>query len=389
MSRKHAMLSPSGASRWLTCTPSARLEQEYAESQSAYADEGTFAHELAEIIIREKAYHMDLSNQIERLIATREGELYYNEEMHMFCEEYAEFVVEYARNAPSGSVLIQEAELDVSHYIPGGFGHVDNAIIGDDWMTVIDLKYGKGVPVDAEENKQMMVYSLGAYRAYDFLYDIQNIRMIIYQPRIGNISTWEISVKDLLRWANEVLKPGAKAAWNGEGELVAGDHCRFCRVRATCKEVAKVNLQLAARDFDPPTLADEQVSKILLKAKQIKNWITAVENYALQQALKGKEWLGMKIVQGRSVRKYKDEKAVLEALEKSGADVNKLFIKKPLGITKMSKQLTKLQFQSIIEPLLHKPPGKPTLVSLDDKRAEWNREEAAALDFDEVTEDDE
>lgn len=385
--KKHAMLSPSGASRWLTCTPSARLEQQMLEQQSSYADEGTFAHELSELLIKEKGYGVDLTAHIERLINSREGELYYNEEMHTYCSEYAEFVVNYVREAPPGSILIQEAQLDLNHYIPESFGHVDNSIIGEEWLTVIDFKFGKGVPVSAENNKQMMVYALGAYRFYNILYDMTKVRMIIYQPRIDNISIWEITVEDLVKWANETLRPTAMMAWKGEGELVAGDHCRFCRVRARCSELARHNLELTHREFDPALLEDEQVSKILLKSKQIKSWITAVEKYALQKAIEGKQWPGMKVVLGRSVRKYADEEKIKEELAKDGADVNKLLTSKLLGIIKLSKQLTKLQFEKCVEPHLIKPPGKPAIVSIEDKRPEWDRKAEIDTDFEIIEEE--
>lgn len=372
---KHALLSASGASRWLVCTPSPRLELEIEETTSAYADEGTLAHELGEWLIRNKAYGVGIKKHLARIQA---NELY-SDEMLEYCNDYADFVVESYKKAPKGAILMQEQRLNLTEFIPEGFGTVDNAIISSEGIHIIDLKYGKGVPVDAYENKQMMVYALGVYMCYDLIHNIKEIVMTIYQPRIDNTSTYVISADNLLRWAREVLKPTAKIAYEGLGELVAGEHCRFCRFRPTCKENATRNLQIAAREFDVVSLTPEQISKILSRSAGIKNWLTSVEEYALKEAIKGKKWPGMKVVQGRSTRKYTDEKKIYEALKAEGIDVE-MKTKLP-GIIELTKAVSKDVFEKIVNPFVHKPPGAPTLVSEEDKRPEFNRSAEASDDF--------
>jgi hypothetical protein len=376
---KHAMLSASGASRWLACPPSALYEREFPESQSSYADEGTLAHELATILIGQKGWGINMDGPIKRI---KEHELY-SDEMMEYIDTYAEFVVNRFRDAPEGAILCLEQLVSLETYIPKGYGTVDVGIPANRVLEVIDLKYGKGVPVHAEENPQAMTYALGLLDEYDLLYDIQLVRITIYQPRIDNVSTYEITAKNLKRWGYEVLKAGALKATVGEGEYVAGDHCRFCRARSMCKTAATYNLQLATRDFAPPqNVTDDQVVKILKRAASMKQWIKAVEEKALEMAvMQGKKWPGMKVVQGRSVRKYTDQGAIIENLKKAGIPEEEVVNKKLLGITEMSKKLTTLQFQQLVEPHVIKPPGKPTLVDESDKRPEFNSSEAAALDF--------
>jgi len=371
------MLSASGASRWLACPPSARLEQEFPSSESIFADEGTLAHELSEWLIRHVAFGINIDKKLSEI---QENELY-NDEMYEYCMEFAIFVVDKVRNGPPGTILLQEQLFDLTEFIPEGFGTTDVNIIAESLLEIVDLKYGKGVPVDAFENKQMMTYALGAYEEFKLIYPIEEVRMTIYQPRIDNISSHVMPIKDLLKWGRTILKPGAIKAYNGEGEFFPGDHCKFCRARATCKALAKRNLQIAARDFDPATLPDEQIVKILAHADRIKNWLKSVEDYALQAAIEGRKWPGMKVVQGRSVRKITDEQAVFTKLLEAGYKEEDLVKKKLPGITHLQKVVSKLHMKEIVEPLLVKPPGSPTLVPESDKRPEWNSIEAAAADF--------
>lgn len=374
----HAILSASGASRWLTCTPSARLETQFEEVESEYADEGTLAHELAVIMIRHKAGWIRDIESATRVV--REDSLY-TEEMWGFIEEYAQFVVDKVREAPDGVILLQEHRIDLTHYIPEGFGTVDVGIAAPGILEIVDLKYGKGVPVDAYENKQMMVYALGILEEMLLIYPIEVVRMTIYQPRIENISMYEMSTEDLLKWSNEVLRPTALIAFQGQGDLIAGDHCRWCRVRPVCVANAKLNLQLAKKDFEITQMTDEQISKLLVKADAFKKWITSVEEYALSEAInRNRKWPGLKLVQGKSNRRYTDEKKIIEELVKHYPE-EEIVNKKLLGITDMSKKISKLHFKEAVEPYLVKPPGAPTLVSITDKRPEFNSNVAAAIDF--------
>lgn len=378
MQKKHALLSASGASRWMTCTPSAKLEEKIAQQYSAYADEGTLAHELCEALIREHAFG------IPQNLKSIQDDPLYSEEMFEYATQYALFVVDQVRNAPQGAVLIQEQRLNLTSYIPDGFGTTDVCIVADGTLEVIDFKYGKGVPVDSFENKQMMVYALGALDYYSLTYNIDHVRMTIYQPRIDNVSTYEMSASDLLEWGHDVLKPTALKAYEGIGTFIPGDHCRFCRARSTCSVNAKFNLAVVSKPIDVNLITDEQLVKIAARAVGIKNWLNSIEEMVLKQAVAGKKWPGLKLVAGRSTRKYLDEEALLKKLEEGGYKREDFVNKKIIGITELSKKLPILDFAKFVEPLLVKPPGSPTLVSEDDKRPELNANSKAAEEFGEV-----
>lgn len=356
-----------------------------AEVRSSYADEGTLAHKIAEFRIKEIAFGIDLSAMINPL----KLDALFTEEMMGFVDDYATFVVERVKAAPPGALLVQEHRLNYHEFVPEGFGTLDNGIPAPGVLEIIDLKYGKGVPVDAYENEQLMIYALGMLLDYDILFDIEKVKMTIYQPRIDNISTYEMSREDLYIWANQVLKPVAKIAFAGMGELIPGDHCRFCKVAPVCEANAKMNLALAAKEFDlTGIITDEQVVKVLLKADSMEKWIKSVKAHALRMALEGYKWPGMKIVQGRSVRKYGDTDAIVKGLVDAGYSEEKMLTKKLLAMTHLKKIVSKLHFEQYVDPYLIKPPGKPALVPADDKRPEWNSIEAAAADFEDESQDE-
>lgn len=244
------MLSASGASRWLICTPSARLEQTIDEIESNYADEGTVAHRLAELLIKHKLKKVSPKGYADKLDEIMNTE-YYSEEMHGYVEEYAEFVMDTLRAAEPGTILFQEQRLELEAFIPEGFGTTDIMMINPKKLYITDYKHGKGVPVSAVENSQIKVYALGALKEFDFLYnDIKEVEMTIYQPRIENVSTYIMTVEDLMHWGYSVLKPTAQIAYEGLGEFIPGEHCQFCRARPVCKATAVYNLQLAAKTFE-------------------------------------------------------------------------------------------------------------------------------------------
>lgn len=365
--RAHALLSASSAHRWLHCTPSPRLEERYEDSESPAAAEGTAAHELAEHKLRQR-----LDQPSER----PENPLQ-NEDMDGYTDDYADRVMaelELASKENPAAFLAIEQRLDFSHIVPDGFGTGDAVIIAEPTMTIMDLKYGKGVKVDAEDNPQMRLYALGALRQFGMIYDIQTIRMVIFQPRINNINVDEIPVTDLLAWAEEVVKPAAAKAITGEGELVAGDWCGFCRHAPKCPALARHYLQPIPRKANetpaapnPETLTDTQIAQIVEWSGEIKKWLNKVESYALDKANSGHAYPGLKLVEGRSVRRYTDETAVAEAVEKLGENP---WEKKLLGITAMTKLLGKKRFNDTLGNLVHKPAGKPTLVPVGDKRPE-------------------
>ncbi len=375
----HAVLSPSSASRWLACTPSARLEMQYPDKAGDYAKEGTLAHEFGELRLKRYAGLIDELEWAKRSSELGEDALY-NDSLKEYADGYADFVWEkyqLARKATFDAVLRIEEQIDLTAYVPEGVGTGDAVILADGTMEIIDLKYGKGIQVSAVENKQMMLYALGALDMFGFMYAIHTVRMTIYQPRLDNISEWEMPVEELLIWGANELAPRAKIAYAGEGSFVPGKHCQFCRAKAQCRALAEKNLEAAKHEFDDASLlSDTELSNVLAQADQIKIWIAAVEEYALQAALAGKKFSGFKLVEGRSIRKYADEKKVAERLMENGYKETAIYEPAKLKtITAMEKLVTKKAFTALLGDLIIKPQGKPTLAPVSDKRQEWNSAE--------------
>lgn len=376
----HAVLSPSSASRWLSCTPSARLEMQYPDKAGDYAKEGTLAHEFGEL--RLKRYSGEINNLEEWTERTSEfvKDSLYSESLEEYAGSYADFVWEkylLAQKTTSDAVLRIEEKIDLTAYVPEGFGTGDAVILADGTMEIIDLKYGKGVQVSAVENKQMMLYALGALDMFGFMYAIHTVRMTIYQPRLDNVSEWEMPVEELLMWGMNELAPRAKMAFAGEGSFIPGKHCQFCRAKAQCRALAEKNMEIAQHEFDDASLlSDAEISKVLEQMDIFRNWMSAVEEYALQAALNGKAFPGFKLVEGRSNRKYVDEKKVADRLIENGYKSDLIYEPAKLKtITAMEKLVTKKAFTAILGDLIIKPQGKPTLVPVSDKRQEWNSAE--------------
>ena len=373
MSLQHALLSASSAHRWISCPPSALLSKNFEDVSSTFAQEGTDAHMLAQ-------YKLENSLGIKTRDPT-EALSFYNEEMNSHAENYAIFVleqVEKTKETCADPLVLIEQKLDFSKYVPGGYGYVDCLIIADDTLTVIDYKYGLGIEISAERNPQMFCYALGALALFDGIYDIDNVHMVIYQPRRENISEYNISKSELIKWAVEVLVPTAELAINGKGEYKSGAHCQFCKAKATCRKRAECNLELAKYDFEvPATLNNDEIAAILTKADELVSWANDVKEYALKEALHGAKFEGFKLVTGRSNRKYTNEAAVADVVIAAGKDP---YEKKLLGITAMTALLGKKVFEEILGGLTLKSPGKPTLVTADDKRPEFN---SAYEDFNE------
>ena len=383
--KAHALLSASGSKRWLACTPSAQLELEFEEEKSIYAEEGTLAHETGELML--SLYLKLITKQAyTRKLNKLKINSFYSKEMEDYVKVYVDYCIEkineaYARS--KDAVILLEQRLDFSNYVPDGFGTGDLVIISDSILEIIDLKYGKGVAVDATANTQMMLYALGALNQFEYLYDIEKLRMTIVQPRLDSISTDEISVEALTEWAESYVKPRAEMAIIGEGQFCAGEHCRFCRARYTCRSRAEENLKLTRFDFKSPALlSDEEISEILSGVDDLQKWASDIYSYALEQAENhNKKWPGYKLVEGRSSRKYKDENLVAESLVAAGIEEDKLYNKSLLTITAMEKTLGKKRFTELLGELIIKPMGKPTLVSEMDKRPELNSIKSAQADF--------
>lgn len=310
MPNVHAMLSASSSHRWLECPPSAKLNAEITDKGSEYAQQGSSAHELAEYKIK--------SFLGENVKDPTDSLTYFDQEMADCTDSYAEYVAEQVAKAKENCkdpIVLVEQRLDFSKWMPQGFGTGDCVIVADDVLTIIDLKYGVGILVEAEKNPQMMCYALGALQLFDGIYDINKVSMTIFQPRREHISTFEITKEELLKWADTILAPTAQLAASGDGEFKAGAHCQFCKVKATCRKRAEYNLELAQYDFEmPAALEDEEIEVILSKVDELIAWGSDIKEYALQSALNGKQWNDWKLVEGRSNRRYTDETAVADTV---------------------------------------------------------------------------
>lgn len=375
----HAVLSASGSHRWLNCTPSARLELEFENTGSEAAREGTAAHALCEHKLK-RALHIRSRRPVSD---------YDSDEMEECTDAYAEFVMEQyeaAKQVCKDPVVLIEQRLDFSCYVPGGFGTGDCLIISDDRLHIIDFKYGMGILVDAEDNPQMKLYALGALAVYDALYDIREVSMTIFQPRRENVSTWTVPVEDLKAWAENELKHKAKMAYDGEGEYLPGEWCTFCRAAVRCRARAEEKLKLAQTEFRmPPLLTDAEIEEILAVLPDLTKWANEITAYALDAALNhGKEWNGFKVVEGRSVRKYRDEADVAEAAKEAG--YKDIYRQSLIPLTEMQRLMGKDRFEEILGGLITKAPGRPTLVPKSDKRPAMNVSNAIN-EFNEIKED--
>lgn len=345
----------------MSCPPSAHLEQQFPNETSTYAEEGTAAHDLAEHKLK-KALKMRSKKPTSK---------YQSDEMDEMTDIYVEYclgLIEKSKETcPDLQVLIEQ-RLDFSDYVPEGFGTGDLVVVGSGTLHVVDLKYGRGVIVGAEKNPQMMLYALGALSLFDMLYDIEKVSMAIVQPRVDNFSTWEITVEELLKWAEEELKPKALLASTGGGEFCAGDHCRFCRAKNQCRARAVKNLELLRYEFqDPSLLTDEEIAEIIGLANELSKWASDVYTYATALAInEGRQWDGFKLVQGRTRRKYTDEIAVAKAAKEQG--YTDIFKQSLITITEMEKLMGKKKFREVLGGLVEKPQGKLTLVTETDKR---------------------
>ena len=353
----HALLSPSAAHRWIRCPPSACLEREFPSSSSEAAAEGTAAHALCEHKLR----------KFLKLRSKRPHSDFEDDEMDHCSDAYVSFVQEQMGDIPSPMVLVEQ-RLDLTRYVPEAFGTADCIIVGGDMLHVIDFKYGMGVLVEAEHNPQMMLYALGALVLLDGIYDIQTISMSIFQPRRENVCTWSLTKEDLIRWARDDLVEKARLAYAGEGAFCAGEWCTFCRAAVRCRARAEEKLRLAREEFKlPPLITDEEIEEVLGEIPDLIKWANAILVYATDAAVNhGKAWKGFKVVEGRSVRKYKDEDAV--AREAKAAGYTDIFNKKLIPLTEMEKVMGKDVFAKTLGGLIEKPLGKPTLVPLTDKR---------------------
>ena len=360
----HSVLGASAADRWMNCRPSAQLTAGMEDEATTFAAEGTAAHALCEWKVR-KALKMRAGR--------RPTSDYWTDEMEEFTDDYRDFIMDLVGQAKltcKDPVTLIEQHLDFSCYVPDGFGTGDFLLVADRELNVVDFKYGRGVAVYADHNPQMMLYALGALNLFDCLYDIEQVTMTIFQPRLSSISTWTISAEELYKWAEEVLKPKAELAAKGEGEFISGSWCRFCKARNTCRARAESFLELAKMEFQPPALlSDEEVAEVMEKAAELSKWVSDVMAYAQAEAIEnGKHWNGYKLVEGRSTRRFIDEKKVEEAAK--GAGYTDIYNKSLITLTAFEKLMGKDTFKEVLGSYVTKPAGKLTLVPVSDKRPE-------------------
>lgn len=384
MPSSHAVLGASGAPRWLNCHGSIRLCQDIPDKSSSYAEEGTLAHALAELIINYNLSRLT-KKEFNKEFARIKENPYYCQEMQEYIEGYVKTIWELMNEAKAISKdaeLLTEQRLDFSDWVPDGFGTGDVVIVYDKVIHIIDLKYGKGVGVSAEDNPQLMLYGLGALSTYDMLYDIETIKMTVIQPRLDNISSYEVYAWDLQDWGENVVKPAAEDALSDSAECKPGDWCKFCKAKATCRARKDAMTELAKMEFQTPgLLEDSEIGEVLRLADQLTAWASDIKEYAQEEAEKGKKWDGWKLVEGRSNRKYSDETKVAEALKKAGYEEALLYERKLYGITAMEKIIGKKPLIEYCGDLIIKPAGKPVLVLESDKRPELNSTDSAVKDF--------
>ena len=391
-SRDHALLSASGASRWMNCPPSARLEEKAVDrsGDSVYAQEGTLAHELSDIVLQAEWKGMSTRtfNAQRKKIHTAVKKLFPDNheaawaEMERETKKYTDTVSEQYRATLKDhpdAVLLLEQRLDYSHIVPQGFGTGDAMVVSDDWVWIADLKYGKGIEVEAKSNPQMMLYALGALQELELVYDIRRVSMNVVQPRLNNFSKWECSVEYLNKWGETIVRPKAKLAFEGKGEKSAGDHCKWCKVKPVCRALADHNLELARHDFRAAEdMSLEELAGILLRADMLTDWLSSVKQYLFEKALAGEQVPHHKLVIGRSDRVWTDQPKVVSTLAAEGFKPEEYMKSTLQGIPTIEKLMGKEAFMEKLEGAWDKPQGKPTLVHVTDKREPYGLASARA-----------
>lgn len=367
---KHAILSASGAGMWLNCPPSARLNEAFFKDEgSEYADEGTHAHQVAADIMEMWRSDILTDHAFYEIGECESGEL--EESVKM----YSDYNIEKATPllSDTAAVIGIEKRLDFSHYVTDGFGTCDFLAIGGNTLLIHDFKYGKGVKVSAERNAQLMLYALGAIQEYGDIFDIEKIHLAVIQPRLKNISEYMLTMRELMQWAFDI-RDSMNRAYLGLGVPTPGNHCRFCRVQPRCKALQR-ELEQRMQTDRPELMTDAEVAETVLRAKELTGWVHKVEEYALSAAVKGKRWPGLKLVEGRGKREIADTEALKSELLNAGYKENKI-MKAPelLGLTALNKLCGSKKFNELAGDYIDKAPGKPTLVSIDDPREEFNED---------------
>lgn len=380
MPTQHALLSASGAHRWLHCTGSPLLEKDFPDSTSVYAQEGTLAHELCELKLM--AYTGEITK---RKLTSMKNKLMKSElwqpEMDSTSEAYLDYIKDITMSYTVKPVILTEKKVDFSRYVPEGFGTADCLILAGDTLHVVDYKHGKGVVVDADHNPQMMLYALGAMSELSLLYRFKFVHMTIVQPRVNNISEFTMSADELIEWGETVVKPKAEAAISGNGEFEAGDWCRFCRAKQQCKTRYESNDSLypeLSAQHDPRLITLAELGEYLKRGRDMAAWLEDMKEYALSESLAGADVPGWKAVEGRGSRAFTDTDEAVDTLIKNGIDESVLYERRVLTLAQMEKAVGKKTFGELVGDLVVKNPGKPTLVEESDKRPRITNQPTAA-----------
>ena len=379
---EHALLSASAAHRWLNCPPSVMLTKDMPDTTSEYAEEGTLAHSLRELKLQKRFLDKSMTTRRynSRLKVIKADPLW-SDEMEQHSDAYIDHIAEVAMKFAYEPFIAAEQRVDYSKWAPGGFGTADCILIGGKELHIVDFKYGKGVPVSAEDNPQLKLYALGAYDRYSFLYPIETVVLHIVQPRLDSIGEYSLALTELLAWG-ESIKPIAQRAAGGEGRFHSGKWCRFCKAAATCRARATDELMEDFSRVIPPLMSDNEVGEILSRAEEVKSWVEAVQSYALNTLLSGGSINGWKVVEGRRVRAFDDVDAAMDALIEGGIDEAVLYQRKPLTLAQIEKAIGKPTLYEIAGSHIVTPKGKPTLAPASDKREPYRT--TAEDDFSEI-----
>lgn len=377
--RNHALLSASGASRWMKCNPSARLEDMFPDCSSEYAEEGTLAHEISELKLTKYLKPMSLRTFNSKMKKLKSHKLY-KPEMENYTDVYVDNIKELLMSFDKPGTAEIEKKVDFSEYVPEGFGTCDFVTVDNETLYIRDLKYGRGVPVSAQDNPQLMLYSLGAYLEFSLFKDIENINMGIIQPRLDIVSIFEISADKLMKWAENEVKPNAEKAFKGEGDFKVGQ-CTFCRAKALCRARAEANMSLETEmKLKGNILSNEEMGEILNRARDVVKWVKDIENYCQQAILRGEYVPGWKVVEGRSVRAFSDTEKAMEVLKEKGVAEELMYERKVLTLTQLEGVVGKKDFNEYVGDFIIKPKGKPTLAPESDKRAPYVKDVINAND---------
>ena len=366
--RAHALLSASSAHRWLECPPSAVANEAYPDQETSFANEGTLAHEVAEAVASSRTWK------------PTEG---VTKEMLECAKEYSDYIEEQKKS--NDAIVLLEQRVDFSPWVPDGFGTCDCIIIQDDTLTIIDYKYGQGVMVSATDNPQMKLYALGAMNDYGIAMDVKKVELHIFQPRMNNISTDNLTVEELMTWAEETVKPTAEKAIKGKGKYTPGEHCRFCQHAGRCRSLTKLcteYLDTHGLRVALPVLAPHEVADVLRMEPMVTLWLKKVKEQALTTLMNGEELPGYKLVEGKlGNRKWADEQKVTETLRIEGYSLMEITETRLLSPSQMDKAIGKKRVAELLDGLIERAPGAPTIAPITDKRPAYDRLAEAQNDF--------